>query len=278
MTLKQLLNETYALGFEEPSEISDGFVFAANRALIRIVSELGADSISNISIPSDGSVLIKERLDLARGESASFSLSGCAYSLTVSGRGSLLVEADGKSTVIPFSGSLSAVRGFISGDATITFRADSGVTVTDLCSFEFTDALSEGKIPLYSEARRIPLSALIPDFFRASAPPQDSRGQIPASVTLTGDSIYPERGFSGKLTVRYKRYPQKISRDDPEGAVDIPRELEALLPLLTASYIWLDDDPERSQYYLELYLAEASRIKKTFPTGFDTYKNVTGWA
>ena len=98
------------------------------------------------------------------------------------------------------------------------------------------------------------------------------------SITLTADTIYHDPCFFGTVTLRYKPYPKKISKNESDSPIDIPRELESLLPLLCASYVWLDDNPERSQYYLELYNAEAALIKRRFPARLEGFRDVTGWA
>jgi hypothetical protein len=50
------------------------------------------------------------------------------------------------------------------------------------------------------------------------------------------------------------------------------------MPLLVASYVWLDDEPAKASYYLSLYREQEALIKaeekRLNPI---TIKNVNGW-
>ena len=63
------------------------------------------------------------------------------------------------------------------------------------------------------------------------------------------------------------------------SALDIPSELEHLVALVTASYVWLDDDPEKAQYYMSLYREGMSALKIYTRRAVDTaFTDATGWA
>lgn len=55
MTLNQLLKEVYALGFDEADELNENFIFAVNRALKMIYTELIASERLKISVSPDDS-------------------------------------------------------------------------------------------------------------------------------------------------------------------------------------------------------------------------------
>ncbi len=50
MTLNQLLSETFALGFDENEELTQSFIFAANRAIRTINLDLGDEKLGRILI------------------------------------------------------------------------------------------------------------------------------------------------------------------------------------------------------------------------------------
>ena len=60
--------------------------------------------------------------------------------------------------------------------------------------------------------------------------------------------------------------------------IDLNDELCAILPNLVASYIWVDDEPDKAQYYLSLYREQVAEItareKDMRPF---VYRNKTGW-
>ena len=55
-------------------------------------------------------------------------------------------------------------------------------------------------------------------------------------------------------------------------------ELCALLPVLIAAYVWIDDEPQKSEYYKYLYSERAAEIERK---GKDTspviIKSSNGW-
>ena len=65
---------------------------------------------------------------------------------------------------------------------------------------------------------------------------------------------------------------------DDETVIDLDEELSTLLPLLVASYIWLDDDADRAEYYMTLYRARAAEVaaleRNHAPVNM---KDVYGW-
>ena len=64
----------------------------------------------------------------------------------------------------------------------------------------------------------------------------------------------------GRVTVYYLRRPREASADNAEKALDIDPAAESLLPLLVASYLWLDDRGELATHYLKLYQAESEEL------------------
>ena len=70
-----------------------------------------------------------------------------------------------------------------------------------------------------------------------------------------------------------------MSIDTPDRELDIPKELESLVPLLAAAYVWLDDDADKAQYYMSLYRDGMSAVKLYTRRAVDTgFENATGWA
>ena len=88
----------------------------------------------------------------------------------------------------------------------------------------------------------------------------------------------PVINYDGEVTVLYKRTPQTLT-NDIDQIIDIPDEYQHLLALLTAAYIWLDDDPTKAQYYMSLYREGmlAIRLYSRNPSNCE-YHDVTGWA
>ncbi len=189
MTLKQLLSETYALGFEDEEELTESFVFAANRALRCINTELGDEKTGYIEIPKDKSDI--------------------------------------------------------------------------LCP----------QMPEFD------ISKYISDFLFATKMPFDiSLNQI-KGASVIGNSLFVPADFCGTLFIRYKPIFKNLTLDDLDTDIQISKKCEHLCPILTASYIWLDDDSEKAAYYMQIYREEASKIKYNTQRNIESdYHDVTGWA
>ena len=84
----------------------------------------------------------------------------------------------------------------------------------------------------------------------------------------------------GVFNICYNRKPKALDSADSEMVeiIDLPDELCAILPNLIASYIWVDDEPEKAQYYLSLYREQVAEImQKEKVMRPVVYRNVTGW-
>lgn len=97
--------------------------------------------------------------------------------------------------------------------------------------------------------------------------------------TVDGSRLRLIRGRgAGDLEIRYYRRPRRFSADNLEEELDLPKDAEHLLPLLLASYLWIDDRSDLATYYLGLYrteLAEARRSRYAHAGGGYAVKN--GW-
>ena len=65
---------------------------------------------------------------------------------------------------------------------------------------------------------------------------------------------------------------------DNNDVIDLDEELCTLLPILIASYVWVEDEPSMAEYYLSLYRERAMdierRIRNATPVAI---KNANGW-
>ena len=85
--------------------------------------------------------------------------------------------------------------------------------------------------------------------------------------------------YDGKIRLTYKSNPPKVSLDTPDDEIGIAKEVEHLVPLLSAAYFWLDDDEEKAQYYLSLYRDALNGTKRNATRRLGGgYEDVTGWA
>jgi hypothetical protein len=60
----------------------------------------------------------------------------------------------------------------------------------------------------------------------------------------------------------YKTKPQTFSLGDEGKYIELDDDLVQLLPLLLAAYLWLEDEAEKSAYYMNLYRERAASISR----------------
>lgn len=278
MTVTELMEEVSILGFENSLENERAFLVSANRALRLIFSERGISSSLKMIQDNPPPVFHLERYSHRAGEEKSFSIQGMAISFKIFGEGSFRIDDGKRITEEKFNTPMGVVKKFIDGSAEITFIGPLGYEVLDLSSFENLKSADEKNIPVYSNRTVHDLSIYKNDILTIQGEPEDNMGRkIEGAAYRTNQLILPY-SFSGEVTVYYKRAPKAITLSDENEEVDIPADCRHLLPLLTAAYLWLDDDEDKAQYYMHLY-REAMAILKRYSaeSGNSKFNDVLGW-
>lgn len=277
MTVEQLKDEVCALGFEAQLDDNAHFILSANRALRLIFSERGVMGCAHIIVSApERSFYINEYIHKPESP-ASFTVEGVALSFKVSGRGAFRLTSGGVSITEEFDTDYGVIRKFIDREATLRFLGQLSFTVRDITGFSRITSAEESKIPVYAEKRTVELSRLIGDLFSLAKPPEDCHGKPIEGATIRGGSLLLPYDFSGEVILFYKRLPRTVHADDTED-IDIPAECAHLLPLLVASYIWLDDDGDKARYYMQLYKEAMALIKRYEPLSIDSgFTDVLGW-
>ena len=277
MTLNQLKSAVAALGFERELEDAEALRICANRALRLIFSERGVKSSLWLSTDAPPVRVRIPFISHLSGESITVNLEGNCYSFRAYGTGCYLIKDEGGERKGEFSSFGAKVRGFIKGKAEITFLGDSFYTVHELCAFESIAEGEIGSIPIRMPERIIDIKKLIPDFLSFVGLPSDSYGREIKKVTMQDGRISFPWEMKGEIKLTYLRTPTPITLDG-DKEIDLPSDCEELLPLLTASFMWLDDDAEKAQYYMALYKDALATVKRYLNSGIDAVYRTNGWA
>ena len=278
MTYKDLTEAVAELGFE--SEVNDegALRHAISRALYVVHTDRPSERIAEIARPGRRARLIFAHLEHTPGVCECYQLEGRAYSFTVSGRGEYTVTTDSYSFTERFDSALLPVRGFIPGKGEIRFGGDYAFTVLALASFPTVRSDRAEDIPLYRDYGRIILSEAIPDLLAISGEVTDAGGGKIKGARISAGALELPESYSGRVLVSYYRTPTLPSGIDPDEKIDVPAECEQLLPLLVASYVWLEDSPDKAQYYLSLYRDGISTLRSFISRkGVSEYRT-DGWA
>lgn len=275
MKLSRLRQAVIDLNDGEVIEYGTSFVTAANLALGHLGRVLPRESVCVIH--GDAPLLaISGLVDVSR----SYSVPGGAGALVlrVCGSGQL---KNGNDILSAWAGiSVSTVlRHLISSSAplTLTFAGISG-TVRDLAVFR--DAPSREAVPEYGDFIIWDMAALRPDFSAFSGSAWDRATGAPVSGITDGTRLYLPPWCVGDICVAYRRRPSLVTLDGVanDDDIDIDPEAEDLIPLIMSYYIWLEDEPDKADRFLNMFLSLSSAARGARRAGADEFtSSVNGW-
>lgn len=284
MLVKELYSQVAKLGFEDSLDDGARFYQAAKRALFQValvrpetrVCLLNHKPLDNM-IADIGALDVKEDIIVP----ASLAKS---YYFEVNGNGRAQIEYfDGESgwqligSPIDLASNhheFKAYRGFINSslsDVRLRFlKGDYLYTIRNVALYEYKFSDKSEEIPAFEEFSRYDIKTIVSDFWSFESPAIKADKNILRFNTkyeIESDSvILLPRDAAGVYKVYYKHRPDDIdTRTSPENSdalIDLDAELSALLPLLVASYIWIDEEPEKAQYYLTLYREAVINIER----------------
>lgn len=308
MTIKELYDSVAELGFETEleSERLNGFILAANRAIVQINRIRPATSIYKLNhFPLVNKLSESTYEPVCKDDEALiFSTDGAkSYFFECNGNGIATIE---KSTdfgetwetlaaveLVSEKGQFEKYRGLIlDGDkpylglVRIKFSGDYIYWVQNVAMYGSLLSADPESIPAFSKYISYDIASLTDDFVSFVCPPitdaQRDKGFIlNTDYFVEGASkILIPASIKGVYDVVYNRRNKQLSLNDDmeETNIDLDSELCCLMPNLVASYIWADDEPTKAEYYLTLYNAQVAEImakeKSLKPV---VYRNKTGW-
>lgn len=288
MTISELYKQVAQLGFEDSLEDNDRFYYAANRALLQVNKIRPA--ISHYLINHKPlSNLVKEStfVPIEKTEDLTFEATNAkSYYFETDGNGIAIIEKfdnDTQSWVIVSSIELSSTRTFMSyrgfikeGDSfvlglvRIRFTGEYLYSVKNVAMYEYLFSNQQKDIPAYEPYTRYDMMKLVDDFMSLSCPPikeADTNSILNQGYEIENNSIilFPYES-KGSYKVLYERLPKAIessgdpSKDDAE--LDLNAELSSLMPILIAAYVWIDDEPQKSEYYMALYRERVADLER----------------
>ena len=307
MTVEELYSSVAQLGFETSLESDERFVYVANRAILQVNRIKPVTSIYKLNhFPLENLIGGDHFEPVCKDAEVLIFVANRArsYYFECNGNGSVIIEksADGNEWSAIGSVALSSSDGrFIEYKG---FILDGGKRVDELVRLRFEGdylyyvqnvamygallSADTKDIPVYARNTAYDIASLTNDFLAFVCPPISDAKRGTAFV-LNQDYFIEGEGkilipasVKGVYDISYKRKPREITLDDLSNEngveIDLNEELCAILPNLVASYIWVDDEPDKAQYYLSLYREQVAEIaaqeKNMRPF---VYRNKTGW-
>lgn len=285
MRVQELYEQVAGLGFEKSLEDEDWFYQAANRALLQVNYLRPAISSYVINHKPMKNLIDGSFTPVERSEDLIYEATDAkAYYFQADGIGTLFIERfdnNSKSWVIidavelsgtkrfsTYSGFIRDGRKFITGLVRLRFTGDYLYSVKCVAMYQHVYSDDVADIPAYEAYTRYDMTTLVDDFLTLSTPPiteDEEYERLSGDYDVEGGRvILLPYSVTGCFKVLYNRRPRELinngSAQDDESLLDLDEELCSLIPVLIASYIWLEDEPDRAQYYYSQYQARAGEI------------------
>ena len=278
MTYNELKAQVASLGFERTVADDDGLRRAVERGLHTVFTDLPQMRVTRIYISAPMLTKVYKTVRHSGGESEAYTLIGTAFTFRPHGDGAYTLYDGDAETRVNFYAADGVVRGSISnGDGRIVFEGEGDYTVTSLATFSGKYGASLTNIPEYADEYTIDLTTVIPDFGGVGAMPVCVGGNMSGKrLTVRANLLHLPFRLDGEVEVEYYRLPRfTAAKDEP---LDLPAGTEHLLSFLVASFIWLDDDADKAQYYMALYRDGLLTYKQRLLTSRDKNYRTNGWA
>ncbi|MBQ7363756.1 MAG: hypothetical protein IJW48_04830 [Clostridia bacterium] len=277
MRVSELYEQVSQLGFEEILENDERFIFSVNRALYQVNLLRPRISYLDIAHFPLANLVANPTFEatLCTGEVCYVAEGAKAVYFEVKGEGIAYVEDSSGNILDSISffslGTYGMYRALLPADAEgvirLRFVSNYVYTLRNVAMYGALLGADSDAIPPFKPYVSYDISQLAGDFLGFSSPPvveHDKYAKLTGSYQIEGDFLLLAYDKPGSYRVAYKHKPSPVIYEDApannESELDLDEELCTLLPLLVASYMWLEDEPERAMYYKTLYNERASEL------------------
>ena len=279
------MSEVKLLGFNDGADIDKNLLISsANRALRELYNHRTITKTVKFSARGLVPTIYYDEIVCKNGNPISLSAVGKCYSFRLCGKGYYSIN-DGSETIVkqfdtgPES---ELVRGFITFGGTIKFWGSFSFSIYDFSVYDERLSPDITDIPDCVSTTEYDIRKIYGDFMAFVSPATDKNGKVIDGCTLHDGRLKISSRYRGEIHLTYRRLPQTIVSANPgstEKDIDIPSEYLYLFPLLVASYVWLDNDEKKANYYKSRYDECLKLIDSSYYDELDTaYIDTNGWA
>ncbi len=281
MTVGELYTAVALLGFENDIDEESTFYPALNTALHDILRVVPYKKQAVIAHYPPVPLVVDSDILHVGGKVLSYSAEGAkSYYIEVSGTGTLTVNG------IPYSWEdergYKVYKGFCKDAVTnISFAGDYDYRIRHIALYDSLSSAREADIVSPSKHVVYDLEEILDDFLRVCETPKmhnaDGEDEEFPDFHIRGGLIRLPRAYPCDAVITYLPTVPNYTKADEELA--IRSDCIGALKLLIASYVWLDDNASRAQYYKSLYNEEIALIvSKDKDPNVIKYKTVDNWA
>ena len=265
MTYDNLKEDILALGFSETVEDESRFLLAENRALCLLASEFPKEktlllSRTYLKPKATLDTLYGKSLSLKKGERVAFLYHRFDGDILFSGKR------------LPLAYGVGSYLFVANTDGVLSLEGEAEMYAISHYEINTPEHLCEVNLPFVE----YDISKYEPKARRIVSPPTTVDGSLIAQTEVDGLKVKVPRDFQGIFLVRYEKGPETITKFTQE--IEIEERLFPLFSLLVCAYFWLEDEPERSQYYMALYREARERLGETRMSHAEKYQaDILGW-
>jgi hypothetical protein len=290
MNASELYKEVARLGFETTLDDAITFYYAANRALFQVARELPEErtvTIAHYPITNEikeveaekiyrcenGNNLIFEAL--GGGVCVSFETDAptgmCYVDELIKGKWEQVeiftLPTEPTDILHVFKRYSKVFNENKTNAIRLRFASDENIAYSVKNAAIFKSTYKHDAAPRFSRMVEYDMRIIADDFLEFSAPITVSKntGKESAFYETSGDAtiLFPY-DKEGAYNVKYHKRPHILSYSTSPSAdtttIDLTEEKASLLPLLVASYVWIEDEPEKATHYLDLYKTRVNEI------------------
>lgn len=285
MRVLDVKNAILAYGYSRDLADNDGLFYTALNLSLRAVNRLRPRTGSAVIVHEPISAVAEWR-DVARrlgGEMLSYRADARSVVFEATGTGGVQVTngtINGRDAAVwSLETGWTSFTAIGDGEMVLTFSGEYPFAVRNVA---FYDTPFPPSVALFGgETVEYDLAKIVPDFGMATLP--ILRDGIAVTVTdphlrlLHGHVLCVPKDARGTYEVVYEKdIPRYADEDSDQEEIVLDGDLAELVPLLVASYVWLDDEPEKAARYEALYRAAAAEIRPTPKIAH--YIERKGWA
>ena len=304
MQVAELYAQVSQLGFE--TSLDDGkarFYQAAGRALLQINALRPRRAVLELShrTPHNSVISPSFKPVFCMNDVVYEGVGVKAYYFECDGTGKAVIEAkiDGEWELIGEVDMMNSgrkyrtYRGFIKrdgdwfgGEVRLSFTGLFAYSIRCVALYDVLYGPTEDDIPAYGPFYAYHMHKETDDFLSWCTPPilvEETDTMLNQEYRIENDgTLLLPYGADGLYRVHYNRLPKPLvdqgAPEEDTSLIDLDEELCALMPLLIASFVWAEDEPELSEYYLTLYRERAADIDARNRNATPVLiKNVYGW-
>ena len=278
MTLRELITHIRILTQESEYLEDDTVISAAERALMRIYSELDLRGRASVTLCAPKLISLTKEIQHSAGRADIIPLSGLAYSFTVFGSAKIIIKDGDTEDERLVNGNGVTVRGFVRHGGEIHLLGDYFFVVKNLAFF---DSLFDGdadSIPVLGRKRETDLKRYVKDLSIPLGAPKDESGKEHSNAYFEDSRLVTPADFSADVYFEYKKTPPRLSEITLDDELDLPTETAGALISLTAAYVLLCLEADGADFYESEYRAIKDGVIKRYGSHASEYTDVTGWA